>query len=968
MTLPAPHVSSVSNTKETKAAKKRTAKSERNEKKIDVTSIEGYRGTAAMDELLKYIDGDNGGKHQKNHPKNGIVSGANDHLLSAEEKKKKMAAKNKEKVNKLKKSNSMDELCSTVRHQHTSSAATPAAATTKISVPDSVTLRSKSSNVTSGAKKGDKSQQKRNERRSWGTEGLWTAENQTPVASIGEQKDTMQDESPEIESFSSSSSSGIPSDPKTITTTIEPIMNSTIESAEFHVVTKKRKVKRKSSEGADVALNKTTVHNLQGYEMRRDGAHARGAAKSYNDRDKSSRNSKNPINYDGHKATTGKNRRKSTSSMPPSDEGEYSDGGDSVQSLPIETTKSLLISSTSNVDSSSSKGTIINSNNSNSSTTATTTTSTNKKSQHNSNQHQQKSTTFSYADIAKTNANRNTVPSATDKWPSVSASAAANPSSLSSSSTITSNNNSTHPSNDPFAITNFSDAINNNNQQSNINIKQQQQQHQKSLAPATVTGNIVPPSMLSSFPELVETNNNRNKQLNNNPDHTSNVDGNVPIEWPVNGIIDGMRPTYEFLSDDRINNNQTNKISYSQLLLEKSTTTTPGSTILNNHQDVIAADANGNNLKFESNSTVTPNGTMAGVVTQKATLVKSKSVDHNNLSSIEHYPALEKTKITLSDVMSKPAENLSLKNKPTKIQSKIEDNVKRGKKDKLTIKKGLVTSNVQFQQTTVSNHNYRPAVIILNDDCEKTGDVDGITFGFGIDEHLLLGHPLNGDDHCGGDEANIIVDGSNDSLENNNNNNCDIINTNLSNNLTNQSTSSFATVGDMYENFIVPQSVVTNINNCSGGDHISQQSSSSSLNHHVMAANSQSSSPKQEHHQHLDTSNQSSNDLGYLSSSFVTNDATSPTSNLKSSSSAMSINDELVGPMQTNIRDGNEKPLTRDVVIVYEDAKKDLKFDNGTHLILPKFVSPEPVRFNQDELVTFISDGKLKKIYVAINL
>ncbi len=48
-----------------------------------------------------------------------------------------------------------------------------------------------------------------------------------------------------------------------------------------------------------------------------------------------------------------KSRRKSTSSMPHSDEGEegeYSDGGDSVQSLPIETTKttSSLLSAPQN--------------------------------------------------------------------------------------------------------------------------------------------------------------------------------------------------------------------------------------------------------------------------------------------------------------------------------------------------------------------------------------------------------------------------------------------------------------------------------------------------------------------------------------------------------------------------------------------------------------------------------------------
>lgn len=71
--------------------------------------IQGFRGDDEVEDLLKYIE-DGDGKQQKHHPKNGIVTSnqTSDHLLSAEEKKKKMAAKNKEKVNKLKKSNSMD--------------------------------------------------------------------------------------------------------------------------------------------------------------------------------------------------------------------------------------------------------------------------------------------------------------------------------------------------------------------------------------------------------------------------------------------------------------------------------------------------------------------------------------------------------------------------------------------------------------------------------------------------------------------------------------------------------------------------------------------------------------------------------------------------------------------------------------------------------------------------------------------
>jgi hypothetical protein len=106
---------SSSNSKDPKA-KKRAAKSERNEKTIDVQSIEGFCGNEAVEALLLYIDGDKGNSGSKNHPKNGLLS-SQSQLLNSDEKKKKMVAKNKEKVNKLKKSNSMDELCSTGRQQ-----------------------------------------------------------------------------------------------------------------------------------------------------------------------------------------------------------------------------------------------------------------------------------------------------------------------------------------------------------------------------------------------------------------------------------------------------------------------------------------------------------------------------------------------------------------------------------------------------------------------------------------------------------------------------------------------------------------------------------------------------------------------------------------------------------------------------------------------------------------------------------
>lgn len=851
--------SALTSSKDGKSKQKRTSKSERNEKIIDINSIQGFRGTDEVEDLLKYIEAGDG-KSQKSHPKNGIVatSQASEQLLSAEEKKRKMAAKNKEKVNKLKKSNSMDELCSTGRQEQQQEEKSSSAAN---KINQDVTLRSKSSNLASGAKKGeknnDKSQPKRNERRSWGTEGLWT--------DASDQHRDNQEESHEVESTSSSTSCGVPNEQIKIT---QPLTIANVETSvaivsetEFHVVTKKRKVKRKSNDGGDISK---VSNNLQGYNIKRD-ANIRQGPRTYNDRDMNSKNARNakPSNQDS-KSSTGKNRRKSTSSMPPSDDDWNSDGGDSVQSLPIETTKttsSQLLSTT-----------II------ANDTALSSGGKSKKNSHQSHQQQlqqQKPATFSYADIAKTNANRNNgtnVTTSTEKWPSITASSS-------------SNSNATHQNIiDPFSIANF-DAVNNPSSNAKTHQHQHQQQHQKS-AP------VVASSM--SFPELVETNNNKNKQLSSNSSSSSENASNGgdstnnTTEKPMNGL-DAPRAfdTNNNSNDDRINNNQ--KISYSQSLLE-------------NHQEV---DSNGNTIHKLENTTTVPSA--------KAMLTKSKSVDHNNLSSIEQYPALEKTRETLSELFSKPPVTFETNaSKSKQKQIKLEVKLPINKKDKL--KKSSSVQNPQYPQQSLMP-NSRPAVIILND-IAKPSDVDcGITFGFDINEHLLFGQE-NGID-VGGEVCILSVN----SETNNNNNNCD---TNLSSNynLTNQPCSGSG--HDVrYENFNVSHNIVI------GDGHIMTLSQSS---------------PKQHQNNALDSSNHSSNDMGYLSSSLI-NNSTSP-STLKTTSSLP--NDEHIDSKSDDAK-SQQKLLEVKGIAKMEDCK----------LVLPQFVATEPCRFNQDELVAFLCDGEL---------
>lgn len=963
--LPTTHPSTVNSSKDSKTNKKRAAKSERNEKTIDVKSIEGFRGDDTVENLLNYIDGqhhNNDGKAQKNHPKNGIVSTNQTHeqLLNAEEKKKKMVAKNKEKMNKLKKSNSMDELYSTGRQeqqqQEKCAAAVAVSSSTANKLVQDVTLRSKSSNLTSGAKKADnKSQPKRNERRSWGTEGLWP-ESDILSRENHHQHHQPQDEQQETETSSSSSSSGVQLEyatSETINITNFETVNASSEADKFQVVIKKRKVKRKSNENTESKINSNT-NNLQTYIIRRDGNSIRSGTKNYESRTTNMKNVKNskPLSQDAKPTTAGKSRRKSTSSMPPSDgeDGEYSDGGDSVQSLPIETTKttsSLLsapqqpqpTSSSTNVSAeysgkSSSKKIISN--------PVQTIPPSQQQTTHQLQQQHQKPTTFSYADIAKTNStNRNNVITAsTEKWPSISSSSS-----------------SSHQINDPFAISNF-DAINTNLITTNNNInniavvnssnsqkqqttqqlpqqQQQQQQHQQHHHQQQKSTPLTPVMISTStmlFPDLVESNNNKNKQLSNSPlEFTSSNGDATQTEKSLNGLErafdnnnnNNINNTFNSNADDRLNNNNNNsnsssnntsnnqKITYSQSLLE-------------NHQPEI--DANGNSARLEANIPVIMSAS------SKNLLIKSKSVDHNNLSSIEHYPALEKTKQTLSDVLSKPLENMSkVKQQKQMKPNEVRDestNCKRTKKDKLALKKSTsITSTTHQFSTQNMNLNHRPAVIILND-CEKSSEVElGITFGFDINEHLLFGH------HNGDAVADIDP-----SLENNiinNNSNCDIMNTNLSsnNNLTNQSCGI-----EMYENFIAsPQSV----------NH-SQQ-----MIHPVAII--QSSSPKNTNENVvLDTSNQSSNDLGYLSSSLINNSTTSP-ANMKSSLTLSIEKEQSDNQIKEDYGHQNNCVNTS-----LELKQQHQKFEDLKMLVLPRYLSPEPAKnFNHEELATFVSEGML---------
>lgn len=1079
--LPTSHAST-SNSKESKANKKRTAKSERNEKQVTVEQMEGYRGKDPIEDLLFYIEGQNQKeeKNQKSHPKNGIVSNAGDQLLSAEEKKKKLVAKNnKEKINKLKKSNSMDELCSTGRQKENQAAEAAAEAEAQLTtankiVHHDVTLRSKSSNLTSGAKKSadgggssssnsnnksEKIQSKRNERRSWGTEGLWPDTATASSSSTNEktskdsthhheqQQKPQQQQQNENETSSSSSSSGVQLDFATsdsINLTNFESISASNEADKFQVVSKKKKVKRKSNEAPEMTSTaKSSSSSNHMPALRRDGNNLRSGTKYSNENSRNdsniksnnnnsnNRNSK-PMSQDAKQQNANKSRRKSTSSVPPSEgeDGEYSDGGGSVQSLPIETTKttSSFLSATAqpppppphtsaeNSGKNSKKITLSNPVQQISPSSLLPLPPTQLQQQQQ--QQQPKSTTFSYADIAKTNTSRtnnnNVIATSTEKWPSISSSSSSIHHHYQHNNNNNQNNvnhsNNISSTNDPFAISNYDaiNNINNNSTSSNVNTSSNinnaaaissnyasQKHQQKSTPTATIIS--------TSFPDLVESNNNRNKQLSNSPLEvmtTSNGDATQTEKHTLNGSERGVLVAGAFdnnnnssnsttlitsnssnvinNADDRLNNNSSSsttnnqKISYSQSLLES-----------HNYPEI---DSNGNSAKLNEANVPATNQPFSST---KNVLTKSKSVDHNNLSSIEHYPALEKTKQTLSDVLSKPIESFSAKSKQKQTNTIKEDaacanstatalssnsnnssiaapvvlaanaNGKRTKKDKLALKKStstvcastvIPTTQSQYSmQNNVNSQQHRPAVIILDDDCEKPNEMElGITFGFDINEHLLFGHQ-NGD----------AVTDIDPSVEVNNNSNCDIMNTNLSSNninINNLTINNQSCGFEMYENFIAsPQSGVIVVDHSQQMIHQQQNTiiqsspknntSSSAVNHNNTTTAAAATNTI------LDSSNQSSNDLGY--SSILTNSSTSPaTANVvcevlqRDNSQQVDMKDNV---RQSNSSNNNNIPI---------DVKSHMKFEELKMLTLPQFISPEPTTktYNYEELVTFVSE------------
>ncbi|TMW47045.1 hypothetical protein DOY81_007880 [Sarcophaga bullata] len=428
-----------------KAKAKKKSQQERNTKTVDVESVAGYRGKDPVEELVKYIE-------SSSEDKQGVGSG------SKSGEKKKERKKDKEKHQKLKKSNSLEELRSGAKmevHELKRTAATTES-NTVLGRQKSGGGKQNKNNSSSTAdinKNLDSKNQtqsgnsRKSDRRSWGNEDLkylhdqqnanLTSEDKTNTAkdrrnkvslisvstSSKDEKETKDKTSDRNElNLTNNISSAIQNDekpdkieksdkfekidktdksekrkkqeipPNAVTVVdIQAIESALPETAEFHVVTKKKKPKKQkvvnNLEETTVTFNrthnftmqKTSTFNQQQQQMtvrykyyHHDNLnstntsisnsntnsqyhqHLSSQFQQHQQQQSSNYNSNAGVTNSHHQSrqttsdgfsNSDKSRRKSTSSVPPSEKSDSSDL-DSVHSLPIESTKQTNVSNT----------------------------------------------------------------------------------------------------------------------------------------------------------------------------------------------------------------------------------------------------------------------------------------------------------------------------------------------------------------------------------------------------------------------------------------------------------------------------------------------------------------------------------------------------------------------------------------------------------------------------------------------
>lgn len=293
-----------------KVKSKRSNKADRN---IKTWTAEGPQGSEYnIDSLVAFIE------NKEISRKNNIIN-VNKNNLGASERTRKEKNKNtgnsKKEVDRLKKSTSMEELKSSSKIEEEIAQSERA----------QVSLRQKhlqSAQKRSTTVENPKQQSnKRGERRSWGTEELNDFD---PV----DDRETKKHK----ENKTGAKSTKKTEQHASTNASIESIPTN-IEAAEFHVVTKKKKTKKRQIlEEAKAKQQQNQRDQLQSH-----GRNSTSNTTSSGNKYQPSSMYTNDRDIYVNSLTTKENRRKSTSSVPPSIKSDSSDL-DSVHSLPIEST------------------------------------------------------------------------------------------------------------------------------------------------------------------------------------------------------------------------------------------------------------------------------------------------------------------------------------------------------------------------------------------------------------------------------------------------------------------------------------------------------------------------------------------------------------------------------------------------------------------------------------------------------
>uniref|UniRef100_A0A1L8DMV0 Putative serine/threonine-protein kinase n=1 Tax=Nyssomyia neivai TaxID=330878 RepID=A0A1L8DMV0_9DIPT len=309
-----------------KGSKKKISKAERNTITKNSHDIDGFRGSDNIDSLVRFIE------NKENTRKNALKAknSSNGMLVptdrGAKKDKKAAAGKKESSNNKLKKSNSMDELssCSKLEEiaraesNHENGGVTLRAKNVK-KVPSETTP------LLSGAQKGGK----RGERRSWGTEEL-SYLGDTDAMEQPKRKTTTTTTTKEPPIVLTGNLKGKKDEQQSLS--VES-MSATYEMAEFHVVTKKKKPKKRQN---------IIVTPFEGDTRPKVPAQRQDSSSAGQNRAKVVYNHQTSSHFANDRDVYVNDRRKSTSSVPPSEKSDSSDL-DSVHSLPVESSTGLSL-------------------------------------------------------------------------------------------------------------------------------------------------------------------------------------------------------------------------------------------------------------------------------------------------------------------------------------------------------------------------------------------------------------------------------------------------------------------------------------------------------------------------------------------------------------------------------------------------------------------------------------------------